>query len=666
MRSKYPPMRRIRVALRAVAVWSLMVFFAMTVLVDAEPGRDPQASLDGKTAAGIVVAVYNGYPYVALSSMACLHAQTVLDRARLRAVIGIGKRTLTLTAGSLDSAVDGKTARGTVAALYAGNEFWVPAERLSVFGLKSNWRDSSSTLELAWERRFFLGARLDKTGGAPKLVVEAAGEIQAKVFRLSKPDRLVIDLEGLNPYDYQVLDNQTNEYYALIRSSMNRPGLLRLVAELRQPVGYRVNTSGAANGRLEIELNTLVYGVSLQNTESGKTLAIAANARPEFTSASLSGPDRIVISIGKADLAVPSESVSVNTNEWLSGFEYNTTAEGRVQVTVKLARQVDCDVVLSRERENTLEVRPTGSIQRLTWKQGLDGFTMTGDGPLSIAVNPVHQPRQLVLNIYHARAVTEEGTRTDGLIEHYTVKNNGPGLVEIALDLKYEAQYSLVYSPDRKEATLSFRTTPLSGKIIVLDPGHGGADSGAKGLTQFTLTDGTKTTLREKDINLDVSFRLRELLEASGARVYLTRIGDTTVPLFSRSPYANSLGDDMFISIHTNAAGSPAAHGFEAFYYYEDREEDRRLARLMLKEMSTALDLVPRRGTSNDLAVLRESQIRPSVLVELGFLTNPVEEARLATDEFRRQSAEALFRAILYYIRGDDLDDNALVPVLRN
>src|SRR5690606_21075974 len=98
-------------------------------------------------------------------------------------------------------------------------------------------------------------------------------------------------------------------------------------------------------------------------------------------------------------------------------------------------------------------------------------------------------------------------------------------------------------------------TSELKNKVIVLDPGHGGHDSGAVGGGYY-----------EKNIVLDVGLQLRDYLRMRGALVYMTRDTDVFLSLSERVEYSNSIQPDAFISIHTNAAASSSATGLETFW----------------------------------------------------------------------------------------------------
>ena len=107
----------------------------------------------------------------------------------------------------------------------------------------------------------------------------------------------------------------------------------------------------------------------------------------------------------------------------------------------------------------------------------------------------------------------------------------------------------------------------FAGRKFVIDPGHGGSDPGAVGI------DGGATP-NEEDFVLDVSLRLRTLLQNAGAAVVMTRTTDTTVSLTARRDLTNAEDPDAFLSIHCNSFGDSSAHGTETFWWDSGNASD--------------------------------------------------------------------------------------------
>ena len=196
-------------------------------------------------------------------------------------------------------------------------------------------------------------------------------------------------------------------------------------------------------------------------------------------------------------------------------------------------------------------------------------------------------------------------------------------------------------------------------RTVVIDPGHGGVESGA------ISTYGT-----EKAFTLDTSLRLRDILLKRGYNVQMTRTTDTLVPLQDRAAFANRFRDGIFVCIHYNA-GSDAGTGIETYTLaprfvpstgddsptascmipcagnVED-PENMALATAMHASLLSRLPMVDRGIKRARFCVLRLTTI-PGVLIEGGFLSNPSEAARIATPAYRQAEAEAIASAIENY-----------------
>jgi len=180
--------------------------------------------------------------------------------------------------------------------------------------------------------------------------------------------------------------------------------------------------------------------------------------------------------------------------------------------------------------------------------------------------------------------------------------------------------------------------SPLSGRIVVLDPGHGidpirGWETGAVGVTGLV----------EDGLVLDVSLQAAELLRQAGAEVVLTR-GDTTISLRQRVAIAEQAQAHVFVSVHANAYFSRNISGTETFYFRgrPNDTESRRLATCLQAEMLQAFGLPDRGVKHGNFHVIRETTM-PAALIEFGFLSNPRDEALMRTPQFRSAAARAIF-----------------------
>ena len=198
---------------------------------------------------------------------------------------------------------------------------------------------------------------------------------------------------------------------------------------------------------------------------------------------------------------------------------------------------------------------------------------------------------------------------------------------------------------------VNYRTTGgIGGKTIVLDPGHGGSDPGAIG----------PTGLQEKQVTLPIAEYLKSILEAKGAKVILTRTTDVDVygphasgvdELQARVNVANGNRADAFISIHINSFSNPNVGGI-ATYYFDGSDQSKKLASAVQGQIAEHSGFNGDRGIQpGNLYVLRHS-LMPSILVELGFISNPKEEGHLKETSTRQEFANELAKGLELYFGG--------------
>ncbi|MFH2138331.1 MAG: N-acetylmuramoyl-L-alanine amidase [Candidatus Omnitrophota bacterium] len=231
----------------------------------------------------------------------------------------------------------------------------------------------------------------------------------------------------------------------------------------------------------------------------------------------------------------------------------------------------------------------------------------------------------------------------------------------------------------RKEVTI---------RKIVIDAGHGGKDPGASG----------QSIVPEKNIVLDIASRLKKELQAGGIKVIMTRDTDIFIPLKERSEIANSEKADFFISIHANAADASGPKGFEAFYlsneyddfskavqikenavvafeqdadyeysadlnttiwdmiFTENRIESIEMAYAISGQMNRMLKLKTRYIRGAKFLVLKDAQM-PSILLEVGYLSNSTESAQLNNAYYRQMLAEAIAAGVMQYKKSFEMTE---------
>ncbi|WP_164525466.1 N-acetylmuramoyl-L-alanine amidase [Siminovitchia acidinfaciens] len=175
----------------------------------------------------------------------------------------------------------------------------------------------------------------------------------------------------------------------------------------------------------------------------------------------------------------------------------------------------------------------------------------------------------------------------------------------------------------------------ISGKLIVIDAGHGGNDQGAAGANGAL----------EKDLTMKTAKLLEKKLKKTGAIVMMTRTGDKYVPLYNRTNTAAENGADAFISLHYDSIDDASASGYTTYYYYS---YEKRLADTVHSHLSKSIKLKDRGTQFGNYYVLRENT-QPAVLLELGYLSNIDEEKTIKRNKYREKVTDAIVKGLEDY-----------------
>jgi N-acetylmuramoyl-L-alanine amidase len=242
---------------------------------------------------------------------------------------------------------------------------------------------------------------------------------------------------------------------------------------------------------------------------------------------------------------------------------------------------------------------------------------------------------------------------SSALVSSMTVAGSPVNSADLLITLNTIDLYKYSFATSGSNSDLNIillnktNSTPR-GKIVFLDAGHGGRDTGARG----SLAD-------EKDINLAVTLKAGELLKQKGIQVAYSRTDDSFVDLEEISNMANKTNASISVSVHCNANTSATPGGTETYFYaplsnpdlFVQRDDRCRLATLLQTELAKNLQRNNRGVKESNLSVLRNSQM-PSALVEMAFISNPDEQALLMSEDFQNLAAAAIANAVEEYMSG--------------
>jgi len=189
----------------------------------------------------------------------------------------------------------------------------------------------------------------------------------------------------------------------------------------------------------------------------------------------------------------------------------------------------------------------------------------------------------------------------------------------------------------------------LIGKVIYIDPGHGGRDPGA-----------TYKEIKESDINLEISNKIKKELEAEGAKVYLTRNGDYDLSkintknhkkndLETRAKLINESDCDIYISIHLNSDKSPSWEGLQIFYTNKN-EKNKKLAEITSNEFKKDMN-IKRKIKQLKNMYLFDRITKPGILIEAGFISNSNDRYKLKQNDYQEQIAQTIKKSLINYYK---------------
>jgi N-acetylmuramoyl-L-alanine amidase len=325
----------------------------------------------------------------------------------------------------------------------------------------------------------------------------------------------------------------------------------------------------------------------------------------------------------------------------LAGIEFDEATERAVR-TFQQSRGLSADGLVGDETWRALEAA--------RWRLGQRALYHTVADP--IIGDDVRQLQERLLEMGYdiGRADGIYGGRTAHAVAQFQrevgLRPDGECGPETVGALRRLGRKVVGGSPQLLREAEAFRASGpmLLGKRIVIDPGHGGPDSGQ------IVPDGPLRWL-ESDLAYDIASRLEGRLAAAGMRVHLTRgpVPKQELRDRDRAQLANDLGADLLISIHLDGHHNPAADGV-ATYHYGSQDGvsstvGERLARLVQREIVVRTGLRDCRSHAKTWELLRLSQM-PAVRVDIGYLTSPIDRARLVTPSFRDLVVEAMMAAV--------------------
>ena len=485
-----------------------------------------------------------------------------------------------------------------------------------------------------------------------RIVIDVGSKVKYQAARISGPDRIYFDIEGakLSPSLLRKpVDVDGSAYLKTVRVAQNQSGIVRVVLEVNRVADYSVFLLPDPY-RLVVD----VYGTTAAAEAAARNTAPLPG--PTTTDAAPSKTDESAKATGTKSASTPTPNPAAKTAQSQNQPERASTASSDTNAT---APQTSAGSSSTSVATATATVRSTAPKGARSGQRG--DSVLTADASMSANAGPLPLPAR------SPASITPLKKPMDGKSAHEQAAEMGPPTIP---ELTRDGQHSL--------------TRALGLKIgrIVIDPGHGGHDTGTIG----------PTGLMEKDLCLDVALRVGKIIQQRlpSAEVVFTRDDDTFIPLERRTEIANQAKADLFISIHANSSQDRQARGIETSYLNltgssdamevaarenalaangvhelqdivakiarnEKIEESKDLAAIVQDSLAKRMESFNRaarnRGVRKAPFVVLIGADMPSVLAEISFISNPSDEQWLKKPENRQRVADGLYHGIESYLQ---------------
>ena len=335
--------------------------------------------------------------------------------------------------------------------------------------------------------------------------------------------------------------------------------------------------------------------------------------------------------------AFEEEEVQVTEPVTVNSIDYTKLSENSIKVSVSCSGDVGSNLSYFTLKNPQ---RVVVDFKGMNYSGGDRNVSLGLDGIKSIRTGVDSQRTRIVIDVDELKSYNVE--QTENNVVEITVKaqktSSSTGSVsEIinnassAVDNGYASGITKATAADKK-------------KVIMLDAGHGGSDPGAIG-----RLDGEE--IYEKTLTLSITYKVKAILEENGYKTSMTRTTDTLPSLAERPAQANEEGCALFVSIHINSAEATEAYGSEVYWSEENNGDEynvtsKTLATNILDSMIKYMDSYNRGVRMANWAVIRRSQM-PAVLVEVGFISNEDELAKMCSDDYQNKTALGIAEGII-------------------
>jgi len=541
-------------------------------------------------------------------------------------------------------------------------------------GMEVGWIGETMTATIDVPLQRVKDIRLDTNKKFPEIAIKTTGKVKSSAIffagsEVGGQDKLIIDIPNtvFDIEDKTYIDSKglfNKDVYEVgiksIRASQFKidPFETRIVLDLDYKKGYNIFYDEQTK-ELKVQFINSVNNISVEKIYDVDTVVINTSEEPAYNIKFYEG--KVIVDVLNSLMKHNSDLMDINKGGILNvrKSQYDPSNEyspddkvGRV--VIDLDKNITLEDVYIEHIENEIFVYVSGNpLDRLEYYKediNIAKFAINTDEPGEYSADYNSKNNTLTLKVLKDKV---ELKKLDLDIDDNIIKtidvNDTKSSKYYYITVKLTEDTTLVNNTkddvtDKIEFTLindKVKESKYKDMLVVIDPGHGGKDPGA-------ISPNIK--VKEKDIVLEVSTKLKKQLEKSGFKVYMTRDDDNYIGLYDRATIANELGAHAFVSIHANAHPNKDVEGIQVLYYPDDGSRGNLgFSKIMMDSLTKGLG-APNKGIIKrpNLVVPRETKM-PAVLLELGFLTNYREENLLNTSEYRTKAADSIHQGIIKY-----------------
>jgi N-acetylmuramoyl-L-alanine amidase len=549
----------------------------------------------------------------------------------------------------------------------------VPVNILDQFGLEFAWNGETRTVEINYPHQNITDIAYDDSGRFQEIHISTTGQVLTTSYfmdgeLIGEQDKIIIDFENTS-FDlpsYKVRDGKRtiDLIYGSIDEIVTYPveesSRTRMEIKLLNRKGYDIFYD-EDNQQVVVRFINSIRDIRTEQIYSSEAVVINTGEYPAYNVDYLNG--KVVVDVVNALMRYKDGSEgSLDINEGgvdtISYSQFDTTGSTTFseedivsRVVVNLDDDTSVEDVYIENIDNEIFIYVSGDpLNGFDYiKNGLDSANLTMNftnmGQVDASYNASARLLTLKVDKDSLELSSMDVDIDDSIIDNINI--NDVSNSEYVIKIKLSEGTTVAEMPGDGYANgvnLNFENEALKNSVwrntlVVVDAGHGGYDSGAVG---SKVTESKLTLLAAKE--------LEKKLQSVGFKTYMIRDADVKIAPSYRMRVANDIGADLVVSIHINAAENPDAQGVEVLYAEEATGKKKEFAQILQNNLISALGSVNRGIVHRQNLYMCRVPTMPSALVELGFITNEAEQARMMTSAFMKTAAKAMLDAIIEFL----------------